>query len=274
VALSDGELDILSHVGTRGSKWAGEILMNLKEKTITELRNSILKGEFGPGERLTEALLSARFQVSRTPIREALNQLEKEGFVKITPAAGARVVKLSLKDTFDIYDILIVLEGAASRLACPLIDKDQVNKLEEYQLLFEKALREGNEELLFDLNTQFHWLITEATKNSYLIEMRTNFRRLVDRIARIFPHVPGQCEETLLWHRKIIDALKARNPALAEFVMKEHLGDAKKKLAEYLEGREKQTPMPEGLLGDRSGPARKALARRAEKREANRWGFV
>ncbi len=222
--------------------------MNLKEKTKAELRNSILKGEFGPGEHLTEALLSARFKVSRTPIREALNQLEKEGFVKITPAAGARVVDLSLKETFDIYDILIVLEGAASRLACPLIRTEQIHKLEEYQLLFEEALREKNAELLFDLNTQFHWLITEATKNSYLIEMRTNFRGLVDRIARIFPHVPGQCEETLLWHSKIIDALKARNPALAEFIMREHLGNAKKNLADHLQAREKPVRIPEGVL--------------------------
>lgn len=241
--------------------------MNLKERTIANLRNALLEGEFRPGEHLTEALLSARFNVSRTPIREALNQLEKEGFVKITPAAGARVVKISLKDTFDIYDILIVLEGAASRLACPLIQGDQLNKLEEYQLLFEKALKERNEDLLFDLNIQFHWLITEATKNSYLIDMRTNFRRLVDRIARIFPRVPGQCEETLLWHRKIIDALQARNPALAEFVMKEHLGNAKKNLAEYLQEGEKQIHMPEGFIIDDSVLVKKAISRQTEKGE-------
>lgn len=245
--------------------------MNLKEKTITELRNSILKGEFVPGERLTEALLSARFKVSRTPIREALNQLEQEGFVKITPAAGARVVKLSLKETLDIYDILIVLEGAAIRLACPVIDEERLNRLEEYQLLFEKALKERNEDLLFDLNTQFHWLITEATKNSYLIQMRTNFRRLVDRIARIFPHVPGQCDETLLWHRKIIDALKARNPSLAEFVMREHLGNAKKNLAEYLEEREKQIQRPESFLGGKAVDTQKAFSRQAKRGKATLW---
>lgn len=241
--------------------------MNLKEKTVTEIRNAILKGEFGPGERLTEALLSERLKVSRTPIREALNQLEKEGFVKMTPAAGARVVKLSLKETLDIYDILIVLEGAASRLACPLIEQDQLSKLEDYQFLFEKALEEKNEDLLFDLNTQFHWLITESTKNSYLIQIRTNFRRLVDRISRIFPHVPGQCEETLLWHRKIIDALTARNPALAEFVMKEHLGNAEKNLTEYLKERETQSLSAGDLLNGMWVKPAKTLPRKSVKTE-------
>ena len=212
--------------------------MNLKEQIATGLRNAILQGEYGPGEHLTEHALCKRFQVSRTPIREALHQLEKEGFVRITPAAGARVVKLSLKETFDIYDLLIILEGAACRLAALQITESQINKLEEYNLLFEKAMVEENVELLFDLNASFHWLITEATKNAYLVDMRMNFRRLVDRIARIFPYVPGQCEETLTWHRKIIKALKGRNPALGEFVMREHLEKAKENLFGHLQGRE------------------------------------
>jgi DNA-binding GntR family transcriptional regulator len=217
---------------------AEEFFMNLKEKIVTSLRNAILQGEYPPGEHLTELSLCNRFQVSRTPIREALQRLEKEGFVRITPAAGARVVKLSLKETFDIYDLLIILEGAACRLAASQISESQIRKLEEYDFLFEKAMVEENVELLFDLNARFHWLITEATKNSYLIDMRMNFRRLVDRIARIFPYVPGQCEETLTWHRKIISALKGRNPALGEFVMREHLENAKKNLFGHLQGRE------------------------------------
>jgi DNA-binding GntR family transcriptional regulator len=229
--------------------------MNLKEKIVTSLRNAILQGEYHPGEHLAELALCKRFRVSRTPIREALHQLEKEGFLKITPAAGARVVRLSLKETLDIYDILIILEGASCRLATPQIDVSQINKLEEYNLLFEKAMDEMNVDLLFDLNAAFHWLITEATKNAYLVDMRVKFRRLVDRIGRIFPYVPGQCDETLTWHRKIIQALQARNPALAEFVMREHLENAKKNLFGYLrsgEGRTGLKGLPEGFGFDQS----------------------
>jgi len=212
--------------------------MNLKQKIVTRIRNAILQGEYRPGEHLRELALCKRFEVSRTPIREALHQLEKEGFLKIIPAAGARVVELSLKEIFDIYDLLIILEGAACRLAASKMTGSRINKLEEYTLLFERAMVEENVELLFDLNASFHWLITEATKNSYLVDMRMNFRRLVDRIARIFPYVPGQCEETLTWHRKIIHALREKNPALAEFVMREHLENAKQNLSGYLQGRE------------------------------------
>jgi DNA-binding GntR family transcriptional regulator len=227
--------------------------VNLKEKIVTGLRNAILQGEYRPGERLAEIALCKRFQVSRTPVREALHQLEKEGFLRITPAAGARVVKLSLKETLDIYDILIILEGTSCRLAASQIALNQINKLEEYNLLFEKAMDQRNVELLFDLNTSFHWLITEATKNTYLVDMRLKFRRLLDRISRRFPYVPGQCDETLTWHRKIIHALKVQNPALAEFVMREHLENAKKNLFGYLgsaEGRPDFKGFPEGIILD------------------------
>ena len=214
------------------------ITMSLKDKIIRDLRQAIVRKEFKPGEHVTEAVLCERFKVSRTPIREALNQLEKEGFIRITPSAGAKVVNLSLKETLDIYDILIILEGASSRLACSKINEDQISKLEEYNYLFEKAKDQKNAELLFDLNVHFHWLITEATRNAYLINMRANFRLLVDRIARVFPTIPGQCEATLVEHKQVIEALKLRNPALAEFTMREHLEGAKRNLQEYL--REKQ----------------------------------
>src|SRR5271157_233045 len=208
--------------------------MNLKQKIILNLRDTIIKGEYTPGTHLVESELCARFKVSRTPVREALNQLEKEGFVRITPEAGAHVVELSLDDVSHIYDVLIVLEGAASRLACSRIKNEQIGKLEEYNFLFEKSLVRRNAELLFELNNRFHWLITSETGNTYLMEMRTNFRGLIDRIAHIFPHIPGQMEATIADHRQIIFALKGRNPSLVEFVMREHLETAKKHLMAYL----------------------------------------
>jgi len=214
------------------------IHMNLKEKIIRDLRDAIVNREYKPGAHITEADLSERFKVSRTPVREALNQLEKEGFLKLIAGAGAKVVKLSLKETLDIYDILIILEGASCRLACDKITEDQIKKLEEYNYLFERAAYQQNWQLVFELNLHFHWLITETTKNPYLMDMRANFRRLVEPITRIFPTIPGQIHATLAEHKHIIEALKSKNPALAEFTMREHLEGAKKKLQDFL--REKQ----------------------------------
>jgi DNA-binding GntR family transcriptional regulator len=209
--------------------------MNLKKKVIRGIREAILNKEFQPGEPLREFALCERFGVSRTPVREALQQLEREGFVYINPGAGAKVAKLSIKEILKIYDVLIVLEGAACKLACSDITKDEIAKLDEYNFLFEKAMDQANNDLIYEINANFHWLITEATRNSYLVDLRSNFRRLVNPITRFFPLIPGQHSATLEDHGKIIEALKVGNPAMAEFVMKEHLEKAKRNLERYLQ---------------------------------------
>jgi DNA-binding GntR family transcriptional regulator len=106
-----------------------------------------------------------------------------------------------------------------------------------------KAVGENNLDLVTHLNTQFHRLITESTKNSYLIEIRGNSRRLLDRVGQVNAIVPGQNEATLQEHQRMIDAFKARNAALAEYVCKEHLESARKRLLEYLVSDNKQTAL-------------------------------
>ena len=213
--------------------------MNLKENIVTELRNAIVSGEYKPGDHLTETALSLRFGASRTPIREALNRMEKEGFIKIIPGKGARVVKLSLKDISNIYDMLIVLEGLASKLACSQLTDEQIDKLEQIFLKTTRASNRKNLHLMSELNIQFHWIITEATKNSYLIDVRFKFRNIIDQFGRISYLAPGQIKATLVEHQKIIDAFKRRSPTLAELLTKKHLENGKKRVLKYLsEGQE------------------------------------
>lgn len=212
--------------------------MPLKETIITALRNDIIKGGYKPGERITEEDLCKHFKVSRTPVRESLQLLEKEGLIKISPNSGARVVELSEKDVFDIYDILIILEGSACRLACFNISAEQISKLKEYQFGIERAAAEKNSDLFFQLNQQFHWVITESTKNNYLIEMRANFRRLINRFALVSAIIPDQISATLEEHPNILDAIMKRNPGLAEFVGREHMERAKKFTLGYLKERQ------------------------------------
>jgi dihydrolipoamide dehydrogenase len=99
-------------------------------------------------------------------------RLEREGLVTLIPNVGARVINLSYKDVSDIYDILIVLEATAARLACLKISDEQIRKLEECHFTMAKAAGKGNLDLVFEMNVQFHWLITESTRNPYLVEIR------------------------------------------------------------------------------------------------------
>jgi DNA-binding GntR family transcriptional regulator len=205
----------------------------MNESIVINLRNAIAKGEFKPGERIKQEALSRRFSVSRMPIREALKQLEREGFVKTIPNVGARVVEFSEKDLSDIYDMLIILESSAARLACSKMSDDQIGKLRDYQLRMERAGGERNFPFFFQLNVQFHWLITECTENPYLIETRKNFMNLVNIFIQFAAVLPDGIMTPLVKtnfeeHPMIVDALEKRNPALAEFAMKEHMDKAKK----------------------------------------------
>jgi DNA-binding GntR family transcriptional regulator len=170
---------------------------------MRDLRDAIVNREYKPGERVTEAMLFEKFKVSRTPVGEALNQLKKEAFIKIIPAPGAKVVKLSLKDTLDIYDILIILEGLFCRLACGKIIEDQITKMEEYNYLFERVADQQNAQLLFEFKAHFHWLIT-AAKYEFLSyrhagELPPNARLHCAH----FSDYPGQCQATLVEHKHI-----------------------------------------------------------------------
>lgn len=208
--------------------------MTLTASLVSQLRRDIVRGLNKPGQRLREKDLCKRYGVSRTPVREALKQLEKENLVKINPNAGASVVDLSIKDISDIYDVLIVLETAVTSLASIHASSEGIRRLEEYQFKMEKAAGQGNNDLVFELNLQFHLLINTLANNHYLAEIRENYRNLVDRFARFAAVIPGQVEATLEEHQRIIEAIKLHNPAMGEFVMNEHMMHSKKLLLGYI----------------------------------------
>jgi DNA-binding GntR family transcriptional regulator len=209
--------------------------MVLKETILRDLRNGIAGGKLRPRERITEAALCRQYGVSRTPVREILKQLEKEGLVRISPNAGARVTDFSVKDVSNIYEIFIALEGAGARFACREASDEEIKKLEECQFMIEKAIGQKNLELVFELNSRFHMLITEFTRNPYLIEIRRNFSTLMSRFGRLATFIPRHLQGALEEHPKIIDAIVKRNAALAEFLAKEHIEKAKEYMSAYVQ---------------------------------------
>ena len=91
---------------------------SLKQLVYEKLQQMIIRGELKPGERLTEEDLSQAMNISRAPIREALNMLERDGFTKIIPRKGAIVAEVSVKDSLDIWKCRLALEPFAAKEAC------------------------------------------------------------------------------------------------------------------------------------------------------------
>ena len=227
--------------------------MALKKAIIRDLRNGIAGGTLRPGQRVTETAICRQYGISRTPVREILKQLEKEGLVRIIPNAGARVVDLSTKDVSDIYEMQIVLEGASARFACEHITDEEIRKLQECQFMIEKAIAQKNLDLVFELNTRFHMLLSEFTKNPYLVEIRTNFATLMNRFGRFATYIPRHLDASLQEHPKIIDALTKRNAPLAEFLARDHFERAKEYMSAYVDNLQKGS---EGITG--AGPIRRS----------------
>jgi len=211
--------------------------VKLSQTVTIELRQAIARGEYRPGERLTEAALCERFKVSRTPIREAIRELEAEGLVTVTSNQGASVVKLTLEDLNNIYDMLIALEGTACGLASTRMSDEDITRLEDCHFRITQAATEKNYDLVFELNRQFHVIIVESTANPYLIQMRRLMSQLTNRFGRFTftPMVPGQLIATLEEHPEVIEAIRKRNPGMAEFQGRRHMETAKKFTLKYFQ---------------------------------------
>ena len=137
----------------------------LRELVYEELRMLIMTGQIKPGVRMMEIDLADSMGVSRTPVREAIRQLEKDNLVTIEPRKGAYVSDIS---PYDLNEMLVVrepLEGLAIQLAADRMSTDDVDVIRGVNFDYEEALQSGDTEKLIQLDTQFHSLITKGSGN-------------------------------------------------------------------------------------------------------------
>ena len=153
----------------------------LRNVVFQTLRTAILTGELQPGERLMELQLADKLGVSRTPIREAIHMLEKEGLAKIVPRKGAHVAKMTEKDLIDVLMIRQTLENLALRTACELITKEEIKELEAAMVLFEDATKQDNVVKTAQADVAFHDVIYKAADNPKLLNILNNLREQMYR---------------------------------------------------------------------------------------------
>jgi DNA-binding GntR family transcriptional regulator len=180
------------------------------------LEEAILEGELKPGERLRAEALAQRFGTSRTPIREALVQLEGQGLVELEPNRGAVVRTFDRDDVRDLYEVRALLEPAAAARAAQRISGADLDRL--HALCADASV----EEQIVN-NEAFHRIIVEAA-GSPRLEVAMRAASGIPRAFRsLFWHDDRQRAESLLCHRRLVDALRAGDPRLAEAVMRMHI---------------------------------------------------
>lgn len=191
------------------------------------LTDAITDGDVPAGQALREEELAALFQISRTPIREALMRLEAERLATRT-RRGLAVSEISAEEIIEVYELREALDGVAARLAARFrTDADLAELRSLHELMSDAAVR-GDHRRMARLNVDFHRVLARAARNGMLLDFVDSIHKWVLRFHSTTFEYPGRAEEALAEHARIVEAVAAGDPDLAETIAKEHMGRARK----------------------------------------------
>lgn len=188
---------------------------SLHEQIVGMLRKMILEGRLLPGQHIDEKMLCEQFEISRTPLREALKVLNSEGLVDLLPNRGARVSGTSPHLVSECFDVVAGLERTAAEIAAHAVSAEDLQTLRDIQEQMEQHYRASNEVDYFTMNDRAHSLVVEFSGNSILISMHARLMTKIRQARFAGLTVPNRWHESILEHREILDALVARDSARA-----------------------------------------------------------
>lgn len=187
------------------------------------IEEDILAGRLLPGDRLDERALAERYQVSRTPVREALRQLAMSGLVSLQPRQGARVATLELTDLLELMETMTVLEAEAARLAARRMSPQERVKLQSIHEQATQAVAAGDTGRFNELNWQLHHSIFEGSRNRFLASQARNLRLRVHFYRCYLLRVRDGKDQAQQQHDELVQAIVRGDGEAAFSAMREHL---------------------------------------------------
>jgi DNA-binding GntR family transcriptional regulator len=207
----------------------------LNQQVYSRLQEMIRSGSLRLGEQLDERTLANDLEVSRTPVREAIGQLVREGVVEYRPYRGNYIRKFTVKQVNDLFLVRAALEALAVRLAMPKISQEVDDKLRQILDTVHEALERNDMVAYSDADRAFHETLIQLTGNETLISSldRLGFQiQMIRTIANQDPHV---VERTHQERPRILAALEARDAELAARLMEEHIDGVRQAVIAQLE---------------------------------------
>lgn len=198
------------------------------------LRKDIIDGKLKPGQKVIMSDLAKRFGLSEIPVREAIRRLESDGYVEFTPHVGAVVSKINEKEFVEIYLIRIELEALATRLAVPHVTPADIDYLDRKNHDMQLAVQQNQPEKLGALNKDFHLRIYQAGPYPYLFKLISDLWEKVERTQSVFAYVPERAPASVAEHAQIIQALRAKDLASAETLIKRQKSRTMTALQKYI----------------------------------------
>lgn len=195
-----------------------------------ELRNSILQRKLAPGNQLVENVISEKLNVSRTPIRGAIQRLAKEGLVNMIPNRGAFVIQPTKDEIIQAYQLRVELEGLAAALAVDHMEETDFERMEQLCDQETKSFRDSDLAAYLQINKAFHMAYISRCGNRFLVEFA---EKLIDQtniylilFEMMFYHVQAQSAPGAIDHRELVQLFKDRNKRLVEKKVRTHIGNA------------------------------------------------
>ncbi len=206
---------------------------SLQGRVFDKIHEDILNGVYQENDVLREMTIATELGVSRTPVREALRQLELEGLVRIIPNKGASVIGISVKDLKDIYEMRARLEGMCARWAIRNKTGEDIAKLEEISDLSEFHVQKGRYDKVLELDNEFHHYLYKMADSKMLYHTMTDFHHYLERIRKKTLSSSERVKKTIVEHRAIINAIKTGNEDEAEECARQHILNSIKNIEEH-----------------------------------------
>lgn len=202
-----------------------------REVAYERIKDAIKHADLSPGEPLSETRLSTLLGISRTPVREALQQLAQEGLVEIIPGRAVTVASNSVSDVLNIVHMRLLLEPELMRLVAESAPAAAVEALEEAMCRMEQAIDDGNYTDWSRADSAYHEIVAHACPNSLLGETVLQLRIRVHHMASVDSQSnPQRLADCTVEHRAVVEAIKARNGQAAEAAMRTHLMELRESL--------------------------------------------
>lgn len=198
-------------------------LPSLSDRVYQVLRQHIADRRFKPGSKLSVPRLASQLGVSRTPVKEALERLRRDGLVTTLTNRGAFVTIIRREDVDEIYQMREMLEGLATRLAAAKIDPSLLAHLRDLLHQSEAAVRQCDVKAHIRVDLEFHRLIREHGGNRRVIRALDNLQDQIRIVFRTSAAIPGRMPKALEEHRRILDALEAGDADRAERAARDHI---------------------------------------------------
>ena len=206
---------------------------SLRGQVFDKIRSDILNGKYKRGEELVESSIGKELGISRTPVREAIRQLELEGLVQLVPNKGAFVTGISEKDVRDIYLISARLEGLAARIAAKNITPELLDAMEETVVLSEYHAKKEHYEQVCEMDSKFHKLLYKASGSRILEHTLTDFHQYVQRVRMASIMKKRRMEKSNDEHDAILTAIREHDEEKAELVATRHISNTVENLKNY-----------------------------------------